>query len=542
MKKLITSLLISFLLISSNAFSGNLYLIANDGTTWTSTPSGFDNVYKVNLSASGINGTTAVALNQWLTDRNATIAPTYLINGNAGVTFTTADQVWVAAGSYSVTANWTILTGSGAIVPALLAGGFAGTETLITDRAKGANAWNFTNETIINGSTSTTGIINAGGDRTITIDGLTFSGCPNNAGQAIYQRPNIVIQNSIFKNNSCPSIRYYTTTASRIATVTSCYFNNNNYTTSGGADAAGVMANNGSSGGTYTVSGCLFESNSSTASGSGSSAGIKSQGAGTVNINTCIFKNNSATAGGSSAVSLTTTTSNLTNCLIYGATTGSKSALYLTNGNVTNCTFVNNLGGGAYINQTASAANVKLTNTVFWGADGDATSGSGFLSTIANCLGTFTNCAYNGISPNFSSSPSGTVSLATTSTNLFTDPINNIWTLASGSSLIDAGTSTGAPSIDLVGTARPQGGGIDLGAYERTTTTALSYIKSLKWMVRNGNLIINEIDNNQPISIYNITGKKVVDTTAKNNAISVKLSKGIYIVKTNNTNTKVVIN
>lgn len=60
--------------------------------------------------------------------------------------------------------------------------------------------------------------------------------------------------------------------------------------------------------------------------------------------------------------------------------------------------------------------------------------------------------------------------------------------------------------------------------------------------VKNGQITIGGLEANQPISIYNITGKKVVDTTAKNSAISVKLSKGIYIVKTNNTNTKVVIN
>ncbi len=60
--------------------------------------------------------------------------------------------------------------------------------------------------------------------------------------------------------------------------------------------------------------------------------------------------------------------------------------------------------------------------------------------------------------------------------------------------------------------------------------------------VKNGQLTIGGLEVNQPISIYNITGKKVVDTTAKNNVVSVKLLKGIYIVKTNNTNTKVVIN
>jgi len=157
---------------ATTAFSANLYLVANNGTTWTSTPSGFENVYKVDLSNSGANGTTAVTLQQWLADRNAITAPTYLINGNAGVTFTTADQVWIAAGTYNFTAQWSILSGSGALVPAGVYGGFTGTENTLADRAKSTNPWDYTHETILNGSASANGIFNAGGDRTMIIDDL----------------------------------------------------------------------------------------------------------------------------------------------------------------------------------------------------------------------------------------------------------------------------------------------------------------------------------------------------------------------------------
>ncbi len=59
--------------------------------------------------------------------------------------------------------------------------------------------------------------------------------------------------------------------------------------------------------------------------------------------------------------------------------------------------------------------------------------------------------------------------------NIYGDPlfISPAWGtegdyhLNSGSAAIDAGTSTGAPSIDLDGKTRPQGNGIDIGAYER---------------------------------------------------------------------------
>jgi len=38
--------------------------------------------------------------------------------------------------------------------------------------------------------------------------------------------------------------------------------------------------------------------------------------------------------------------------------------------------------------------------------------------------------------------------------------------LQEGSPCIDAGTSTGAPGVDILGVSRPQGGGVDMGAYE----------------------------------------------------------------------------
>lgn len=461
MKK-ITLILIACILAAGTAFSGNLYLIANNGTTWTSNPTGFDNVYKVNLSASGANGTTTVTLQQWLADRNAVTAPTYLINGSAGVTFTTADQVWIAAGTYNFTAQWNILSGSGAFVPAGVYGGFAGTENTLADRAKGANSWDYIHETILNGSASANGIFNAGGDRTMIIDGLTFTGCPNTAGQAVWQRPNMTIQNCKFTSNSCVALRYYITTSSKTATTSNCYFTSNTYTVSGGSDAGCIMANNGSAGGTYTVAGCVFESNSSTANGSGASAGIKAQGAGNVEITKCVFKNNNATAGNSSAVSLTSATCTLKNSLIYGTSVATnKVAVYVSAGSVINCTVVNNLGGGAYLSN-ATTATINLTNNVFWGED----TKSGQISAVTGCLGTITNCAYTSLSTNYTGTVVNTVDITATSTGLFADPLNNNWMLATGSVLTDMGTATGAPATDLSGITRPQGSGVDIGAYE----------------------------------------------------------------------------
>jgi len=450
MKKIIT--LVLFLLLLSAVYipaGATVYLVENGsgGNSWRTTGAGETKINLSNLSQS---------LNAWMTATN----------------FASTDQIWIAAGNYNVTAAYTLLSTSPTFTPSKIYGGFIGTETDVVQRSKGTNAWDYTNETIINGSGSTTGVFTAGGDRNITIDGITYTACTTVA--AITSRGGMNIQNCKFTSNTSGALTYYTITPSKNGSCTNSYFYNNSISGSS-LNAACIAVNNGSSGGVYTINGCLFDTNTSSATISGASAGIKCQGVGTTNASVCVFKNNNATAGNSSAVSLTTVDNNLTNCLIYGTSLSTnKSALYMTNGNVTNCTFVNNLGGGAYLNQTSSASNLKITNTVFWGSDGNATTGSGVISAISNCLGTITNCAYNGLSANFTSTPTGTISLTTSSINLFTDPVNNIWTLKSGSTLKNTGTATGAPATDLLGNSRPQAGTYDIGTYELMAYTIVA--------------------------------------------------------------------
>jgi len=57
-------------------------------------------------------------------------------------------------------------------------------------------------------------------------------------------------------------------------------------------------------------------------------------------------------------------------------------------------------------------------------------------------------------------------SLTTTAALLFVNAVLNDYHLAVASPAIDKGTSTGAPATDLDGRARPQGAGVDIGAYE----------------------------------------------------------------------------
>ena len=156
--------------ISVYSATTSLYLVANDGTTWTSTPTGFTNVFKVNLST--CNGGSAATLTQFLTDRTLA-TPTYavtVVTGSGNPALASGDQIWVAAGTYNVSSVYTYTANLN------IYGGFAGNETATTGRAKGSNTWNFTNETTINGTGSTTGIFTATADRVGAIfDGLSIT-------------------------------------------------------------------------------------------------------------------------------------------------------------------------------------------------------------------------------------------------------------------------------------------------------------------------------------------------------------------------------
>lgn len=518
MKKLILSTL-CLLALSVYPRTAMNYLIqqgGGSGATWTRSLSANDSVVDLTVAGQTLTG--------WLASRTS---------------WASADQVWVAAGTYSVASYYNIGTSPSlsTAYPSAIYGGFAGTEASLTERAKGSNAWNYTSETIINGASSSTGIFNAGADRTMTIDGITFTGCVSSSGQALYQRPNMTVQNCKFTANACVALRYYISSASKTASVLNSYFYNNNYSLTAGAEGGCITANNASSGGTYTISGCTFDSNSSVATGAGATAGVKGQGAGNVVISQCIFKNNNATAGNSSAVSLTSSTCSLVNSLVYGTSVATnKPALYITAGSAINNTVVNNLGGAAYLSN-ASTSTISLINNVFWGEDAK----SGQITAVASCLGTITNCAYTSLTTNFIGTVANTVDLTTTSTGVFVDPASNNWSLAVGSPLINMGTSTSAPTVDILGTSRPQGGSMDIGAYERSITTGLETVSVLKYQVANQSVTFNDLKAGETVRIFTLQGVQVSAQKAISATMTISLNKGVYLIKTSASAAKVMI-
>ena len=175
---------------------------------------------------------------------------------------------------------------------------------------------------------------------------------------------------------------------------------------------------------------------------------------------------------------------------------------------------------------------------MFWGEDAK----SGQVSAVASCLGTITNCAYTSLSTNFTGTTTNSVDLAVTSTGLFADPANNLWSLITASPLIDSGTATGAPANDLIGTVRPQGTTIDVGAYEYTNATSLSELSNLNYKIINGNLIIKGLERNEIVNVYNVTGSKILSLKSDGNEIIAPISNGVYIISIKSRNIKVLVN
>lgn len=181
----------------------------------------------------------------------------------------------------------------------------------------------------------------------------------------------------------------------------------------------------------------------------------------------CIFD-----SGGSSCALLNGSNTIVDNCVFILRKNGQTYVINLFgSGNlVSNCTVVCPTGStAANAFQRAYTASTTLTNVAAFGCTAVWSNGTGF--TAVNC---FTNA---------SSPPSGWTNVAyDTSTGSGFEAINNTdWRIKSTSALKDAGTSSGAPSVDIVGTTRPQGSLYDVGAWEYasagsspTLTTSLS--------------------------------------------------------------------
>ncbi|GHT40517.1 hypothetical protein AGMMS49965_08910 [Bacteroidia bacterium] len=123
------------------------------------------------------------------------------------------DEIWVATGTHELSAQWSLNEGNDGRWQGKLYGGFAGTETSVDQRAKGAYPWEFTNPTVIklaaNQPENQSILRGAKNDaKSFTdIDGFTFDGS-NCTAAVIFIRnlhsTTITFRNNIVENGTNP--------------------------------------------------------------------------------------------------------------------------------------------------------------------------------------------------------------------------------------------------------------------------------------------------------------------------------------------------
>lgn len=326
MKKLIT-LLIVFLSVGITVKSANTYLIYSaTGGTWTNT-AGITGPVLVNLSTS---------LNAWF----------------AGQSFNSGDQVWIIKGTYVLTDSIKLSDGVS------LYGGFSGGESSISARAKGTNAWDFTNETIIDGNAIKQGFLTDSITVPGIIDGLSIQNCKNSSsstlGAAATLKGAITMQNCIIRNCNTTYATTLTNTSGGVvltggAIAKDCYIHDN--TSAGYGAGVNIYGNK------CMLNGCKITNNSNILTGWGGGVALYSTTSGVKVLNCNISNNTSVAKSGGGLLLFSTGTANadtitISHCTFTSNTvpSGSGGGLYINTKadnivNVTNCTFTSNSSG-----------------------------------------------------------------------------------------------------------------------------------------------------------------------------------------------------
>lgn len=266
-----------------------------------------------------------------------------------------------------------------------------------------------------------------------TINYCVFDNCDtrtaslHHRGGAIYSAEAIVVTYTTFKNCNAEyyggAISLELSPASN-STISQCTFYSNNASNYGTAIFYGV-----SSARTLTLTNCLFYENGNS-SGEGVIVGMSSSS--TLNIMNCtITANGNASNGTGGVLCLSSSTINLTNSIIYGN--------------------IGNTYNDVYNN--SSTINMK-------------------------------NCCY-GSSSEINSITSNTGSII--ANPLFTSSATDDYTLSSSSTCIDGGTTTGAPSNDILNYSRVDNP--DIGAFE--SNGVLLPIELIRFWAEKNSEIIN---------------------------------------------------
>ncbi len=178
-----------------------------------------------------------------------------------------------------------------------------------------------------------------------------------------------------------------------------------------------------------------------------------------------IIQGNEATKGSGGGIYIVNFSGKLNNNLVVKNVADAVGGIYASDfkvgSEIANNTIADNVGtlaesvGGM---QASGISSSLIANNIFWnnGADNlfGGLTGTDTLGEKAVGISYSLIDDYAGSNNNIYADP------------LFVDSANNNYQLNSTSPAIDAGTAVGAPTVDLAGNLRPQGDGVDIGAYE----------------------------------------------------------------------------
>ena len=405
----------------------------------------------------GVTNLTSAGENDIFITKLVTVPQTFYVKWNAngannGTSWTNAytnlqsalaasssgDEIWVAAGTYKPIAG-TDRTISFALKNGVaLYGGFAGTETLRTQRNPVTNVTVLSGDIGVAGSTADNSyhvVYSESTDDTTMLDGFTITAgnangsSPLNNGGGLYNKnSSLKLENLIFQGNTASvdgGGLYNTGSNSTLLNIT---FRQNTATNSGGGiynSQSDLIQQN-----------ITFDQNSAGRSG----GGMANYYSHPTLTNVTFYNNSAATYGGGLAQSFSSPT--LINVTF--------------NGNSASVT-----GGGAITNDDSHPV---IVNSILYGNVG---------GEIRNFTGSSPQVAYSIVQGGHAGTG-----------NLNLDPLlgslaNNggftqTMALGAGSPAIDAGTNTNCPSMDQRGVSRPQGSHCDMGAYEAKGSIAIS--------------------------------------------------------------------
>lgn len=361
------------------------------------------------------------------------------------------DEVWVAAGTYdelrTASATGSLQMKAGVA----LYGGFDGTETARSERKYK------TNITII--------------------DGINGRGVLTRAYNVVRGANNAVLNGFIVQNGRANGTTLLTKRGAGMnndgvssLTVQYCTFRSN--------DADGVGGGMHNLNASVTVDACIFHGNTSSGlgetDGTGGGGGMANCNGGTVTVTNCLFYSNSASgdeaSGGGGLLSVLSSSSIIRNCTFSLNTAAAR-------------TLGGEGGGGAIFVSTSGSATVS--NCIAWGDTSTEIDKSTLLGGTLTVSNSIVQGGFTGGTGIIVADP------------LFVSPGTNDFRIQGTSPARNAGTAVGAPDFDLLGTARPQEGTDDIGAYEYDATApTANCLNNLKFLDSNGEAAITAAEVN----------------------------------------------